>query len=64
MLPKIDVPIFDVKLFSTGKKVKFRPFTVKEEKLFLITGETDDPQYDEVFSILNIMVILWASFQF
>ena len=44
MLPKIDVPIFDVKLFSTGKKVKFRPFTVKEEKLFLITGETDDPQ--------------------
>ena len=44
MLPRIDVPIFDVKLFSTGKKVKFRPFTVKEEKLFLITSESDDPQ--------------------
>ena len=44
MLPKIDVPIFDVKLFSTGKKVKFRPFTVKEEKLFLIASESDDPQ--------------------
>ena len=44
MLPRIDVPIFDVKLFSTGKKVKFRPFTVKEEKLFLIASESDDPQ--------------------
>jgi hypothetical protein len=43
-LPKIDVPIFDVKLFSTNKKVKFRPFTVKEEKLFLIASETDEPQ--------------------
>lgn len=43
-LPKIDVPIFDVKLFSTEKKVKFRPFTVKEEKLFLIASESDDPQ--------------------
>ena len=43
-LPKIDVPIFDVKLFSTDKKVKFRPFTVKEEKLFLIASESDDPQ--------------------
>ena len=43
-LPKIDVPIFEVKLFSTDKKVKFRPFTVKEEKLFLIASESDDPQ--------------------
>ena len=31
MLPKIDVPIFDVKLFSTGKKVKFRPFKFVEK---------------------------------
>ena len=43
-LPRIDVPIFEVKLFSTDKKVKFRPFTVKEEKLFLIASESDDPQ--------------------
>ena len=28
----------------SNKKVKFRPFTVKEEKLFLIASETDDPQ--------------------
>ena len=30
-LPKIDSPIFTTKLISTGKEVKFRPFTVKEE---------------------------------
>ena len=34
MLPKIDVPVYNIKLLSTGKEVKFRPFTVKEEKLF------------------------------
>jgi hypothetical protein len=42
MLPKIDVPIYDLKLLSTGKKIRFRPFTVKEEKLFLMAAESDD----------------------
>jgi rubrerythrin len=42
MLPKIDVPVYDLKLLSTGKKIKFRPFTVKEEKLFLIAAEAND----------------------
>jgi hypothetical protein len=41
-LPKIDVPIYELKLISTGKKVRFRPFTVKEEKLFLMASESDD----------------------
>ena len=41
-LPKIDVPIFSVDLLSVGKKVRFRPFTVKEEKLFLMASESDD----------------------
>lgn len=41
-LPKIDAPIFTTKLISTGKEVKFRPFTVKEEKLFLMAYESED----------------------
>lgn len=41
-LPKIDVPIYTVNLLSTEKPIRFRPFTVKEEKLFLMTNETDD----------------------
>jgi hypothetical protein len=41
-LPKIELPLFEAKLFSTGKKVKFRPFTVKEEKILLIAQEAND----------------------
>ena len=42
MLPKIDVPIYETKLISTGKTVKFRPFLVKEQKLFLMASQSDD----------------------
>ncbi|MBM5783193.1 MAG: hypothetical protein FJ368_07240 [Pelagibacterales bacterium] len=42
MLPKIDVPIYTVNLVSTGKPVRFRPFLVKEQKLFLMASESDD----------------------
>jgi len=42
-LPKIDLPIFETKLISTGrKKIKYRPFTVKEEKILLIAQESDE----------------------
>lgn len=44
MLPKLDVPIYEVKLISTGKTVKIRPFLVKEQKLFLMASESDDPK--------------------
>ena len=39
-LPKIDMPLFETKIVSTGEKIKFRPFTVKEEKILLIAQET------------------------
>jgi len=42
MLPKIDVPIYEIKLLSTDKLVQFRPFLVKEQKLFLMNTENDD----------------------
>lgn len=43
MLPKIDVPIYNVKLLSEKKKtLRFRPFSVKEEKLFLMANESED----------------------
>ena len=41
-LPKIEYPIFDVHLKSLNKKVKFRPFLVKEEKLLLMAKEAED----------------------
>lgn len=42
MLPKIETPVYEVKLISTGKTVQFRPFLVKEQKLFLMNTENDD----------------------
>lgn len=42
-LPKIDLPIFELELPSTGEKIKYRPFTVKEEKILLIAQESKDP---------------------
>lgn len=39
-LPKIDQPLFDMTIPSTGKKVMFRPFLVKEEKILLIAQQS------------------------
>ena len=42
MLPKLDVPIFEIKLVSTGKTIRFRPFLVKEQKLLLMATQSED----------------------
>lgn len=41
-LPKIDLPIYELKLPSSGKTVRVRPFLVKEEKLLLMAVESKD----------------------
>lgn len=41
-LPKINHPIHEVYLKSLDRKVKFRPFLVKEEKLLLMAKEGGD----------------------
>jgi len=59
MLPKIDVPVFSINLISTGKEIKFRPFTVKEEKLFLMANESSDIKtvVDTTKQVLNNCII-------
>lgn len=49
-LPKIDLPIFELELPSTGEKVKYRPFTVKEEKILLVAQEAQDPGQELIAS--------------
>lgn len=44
MLPVIDLPTYDIKVPSTGKTIKIRPFKVKEEKLLLMAAESNDSQ--------------------
>ncbi len=39
-LPKLDVPIYELVVPSTGENIKYRPFLVKEEKILLIAMES------------------------
>ena len=41
-LPKISAPIYELELPSTGQKIQYRPFLVKEEKLLVIALESED----------------------
>lgn len=43
-LPKISSPLFILELPSNKQKVKFRPFTVKEEKILLMASESKDQE--------------------
>ena len=41
-LPKISTPTYELVLPSSGKKVKYRPFLVKEEKILIMALESED----------------------
>ena len=41
-LPKIATPFYDLELPSTGEKIEYRPFLVKEEKLLVLAMESQD----------------------
>lgn len=58
-LPKIDVPIYEVVIPSTGKKIRFRPFTVKEEKLFLMAAQSNDAEttLKTILQVLNNCIL-------
>tara|TARA_B100001113_G_scaffold281522_1_gene236412 strand:- start:2329 stop:3054 length:726 start_codon:yes stop_codon:yes gene_type:complete len=43
-LPKITTPTYELVLPSTGKKIKYRPFLVKEEKVLILALESQDPK--------------------
>jgi len=45
-LPKVETPIFETTVPSTGEKVKFRPFLVKEEKILMLAAEGGE--YEEM----------------
>jgi len=41
-LPKIATPTYELELPSTQKKIRYRPFLVKEEKILIIAMESED----------------------
>ena len=41
-LPKINTPTYEMTLPSTGKKIKYRPFLVREEKILIMAMESEN----------------------
>ena len=41
-LPKINTPTYELEIPSTGKKIKYRPFLVREEKILIIAMESEN----------------------
>ena len=41
-LPKISTPTYELELPSNGKKIKYRPFLVREEKILIMALESED----------------------
>jgi len=54
-LPTIGIPTYETAVPSTGEKIKFRPFLVKEEKILLLALESGDKraQYRALKEILK-----------
>ena len=58
-LPTLDLPTYELKVPSTGKTIKYRPFLVKEEKVLLLALESGDDKaiQDAVKNLLKGCII-------
>ena len=54
-LPKLNTPQYELELPSTGEKIKFRPFLVKEQKLLMMSQESKNETEitDAISNIIN-----------
>ena len=53
-LPKIETPSYSMVLPSREGEIKFRPFTVKEEKILMVASETGE-QKDMIMAISDVI---------
>jgi hypothetical protein len=51
-LPKLGTPIYELILPSSGDRIKFRPFLVKEYKILLTTLDTENAEINRVVTEL------------
>ena len=58
-LPKINTPTYELVLPSSNRKVKYRPFLVREEKLLIIALESEDIKQitNAVIDVLNSCIL-------
>ena len=52
-LPKLETPTYELQLPSTGGKIKYRPFLVKEQKLLMMAQESNDAKQIPLQHILT-----------
>ena len=58
-LPKINTPTYELVLPSSAKKIKYRPFLVREEKILIMALESEDVKQitESVIEILNSCIL-------
>ena len=58
-LPKFNTPTFELVLPSTAKKIKYRPFLVREEKILIMAMESEDTSQitSAIVQILNQCIL-------
>ena len=58
-LPKINTPTYELTIPSTGKKIRYRPFLVKEEKILIMALESEDIKQitDAIVEILSECIL-------
>jgi hypothetical protein len=62
-LPKINTVLYDLELPSSGKKVEYRPFLVKEEKILLMALEgKDDKEMSKAIKQIITQCVSTAGF--
>ena len=53
-LPTIETPTYELKMPSSGKKIKYRPFLVKEEKILILALESKN-QNDITNAVTDVL---------
>lgn len=58
-LPKINTPTYELELPSTGKKIRYRPFLVREEKILIMALESENMKQitDAIVQILSDCIL-------
>ena len=53
-LPKLNSPTYQLELPSTGEKLKFRPFLIKEQKILMMAQESGEET--QIYSAMKDLV--------
>lgn len=57
-LPKLNTPIYELNLPSTGRAIKFRPFLVREHKILLTMSEAEDSEVARIIrELVNVCTL-------